>query len=177
MKKVICVLLLAVILSALLIACGGNGTEQNKFRENNILGLKDIKTEEESISLVFDKDSTKLYDSKDEWQNPVYIYAKYFDKERDMIKCKANGEFADTTDFTCEMKGENVYISFRCAQAENVTEIYFGEFVIKNPEEPELSYELSGGEVITIYTQEYDPETNAWLDYQEEEIYFSLEDE
>ena len=144
------------------------------FDSNNIFGLKKITVSNNSVTMIFDKESVRLNTWQENYRNPIEVYVKYFD-ERDSIYCYIKGEYVEASDYKCRVEGDNIYIAFKCPGAKKAAAVSFGDFEVRNYSCPELVYTMYGGEIIEEITQKYDFLHKKWKEFEKEDIYCPMD--
>lgn len=166
MKK--CILLLLIITVIILsVGCADRDITKYKYDKHNIFGLQEIKIDGEIITLIFNKKSVPIYSSI-EYPNPMLIRSEEFEEEC-YFHCYDGPIDYESSDHKCEIKGNKIYLSCRCPDADKVRNIALGGIYIIDISSPKLTYyDTLACDYVAWAHQEYNLEKKEW-----EEVYWT----
>lgn len=159
----------------LLMGCTAKEEDSSKisydYDKNNILGLTQITQTEKELVLVFDVNIAKkeeclsaIFDTI--WDQPSFYGPGLFGKDGIVEVISSNAY---------KKKGK-MYVEIQCENADEISSVAIKDVRIRNFEQPELEIEIQGGEVISYSRQNFNPDTDSWMESEYEDVYFPLEE-
>lgn len=173
MKKLYQFILLLIICLSI-VGCGKKEKEKVLFMGSgkNMLGLEKIELNKDCIKFTFDKDVT-------EEKNSCIFY--FLNNEDDKFLKDVRVSYGETSDNGSfqgvvvheikKYKVEGSTIKVYCDDLDKIESISFRDAGISSFENPFLTEEFLGGEVISYREQGYDNINNCWL----EELNYNVE--